>query len=105
MDMENKDRIGAEDVIRAQVNQPFVIALDSIPTAGYVWTINYDSHFLKLIDEKYQCNSHEAVGSAGRQTFFFTPLQAGEVDAVATFKRPWEDGVLEERTFRIQISE
>jgi predicted secreted protein len=103
MNMENESEIGAEYVISAQVNQPFVIALDSISTAGYVWTIKYDPHFLKLNDEKYQCNSREAVGSAGRQIFSFTPLQAGEVDAVAINKRPWEDSVLEERKFRIRI--
>lgn len=102
--MENKDKIGAKDVILARVNQPFNIALDSIPTAGYVWTLNYDSHFLKLNDEKYQTSSHETVGSAGRQIFSFTPLQAGELDAIAIFKRPWEDRVVEERTFRIRIS-
>ena len=105
MDMEKKDKIGAKDVILARVNQPFDIALDSIPTAGYVWTLNYDSHFLKLSDEKYQCDSREVIGNAGRQIFSFTPLQAGEVDAVAIFKRPWEDRVVEERTFRIRISE
>ena len=105
MDMENKDIIGAKDVILARVNQPFVIALGSMATAGYVWTIKYDSHYLKLNDEKYQCDSREVIGNAGRQIFSFTPLQAGEVDAVAIFKRPWEDKVLEEKTFRIRISE
>ena len=105
MDMENKDKIGAEDVILARVNQPFVIALGSLATAGYVWTIRYDSHYLKLNEEKYQCDSHEVIGSAGRQIFSFTPLQAGEVNAVAIFKRPGEDIVLEERTFRIRISD
>jgi predicted secreted protein len=103
MEMENMDKIGAEDVIRAQVDQPFVIALGSLATAGYVWTIKYDSHYLKLNDEKYQYNSHEVIGSGGRQIFSFTPLQAGEVDAVAIFKRPGEDKVLEEKRFRIRI--
>jgi predicted secreted protein len=105
MDMENKDKIVAEDVIRAQVNRPFVIALGSLATAGYVWTIRYDSHYLKLNDEKYQYKSPEVIGSAGRQIFSFTPIQAGEVSAVAIFKRPGEDSVLEERTFRIRISD
>jgi predicted secreted protein len=103
MDMENKDKINAEDVIQAQVNQPFVIALDSLATAGYVWTIKYDSHYLKPNDETYQCNSQGVIGSGGRQIFSFTPQQSGEVDAVAIFKRPWEDKVLEERRFRIRI--
>lgn len=103
MDTENKDKIDAEDVIRAQVNQPFVIVLGSLATAGYVWKIKYDSHYLKLNDEKYQYNSQEVIGSGGRQIFSFTPLQSGEVDAVATFKRPGEDKVLEEKRFRIRI--
>ena len=44
MDMvnKNKDKIGAKDVILARVNPPFDIALDSIPTAGYVWTLEYE---------------------------------------------------------------
>jgi len=103
MDMENMDKIDAEDIIQAKVNRPFVIALDSLATAGYVWTIKYDSHYLKLNDEKYQSNSQEVIGSGGRQIFSFTPLKSGELEAVAIFKRPWEDKVLEEKKFRIRI--
>jgi predicted secreted protein len=103
MDVENMDKIDAEDIIQAKVNRPFVIALDSLATAGYVWTIKYDSHYLKLNDEKYLTNSQEVIGSGGRQIFSFTPLKSGEVDAEAIFKRPGEDKVLEEKRFRIRI--
>jgi predicted secreted protein len=105
MEMENKNKIGTEDIILAQVNHPFVIVLGSMATAGYVWTIKYDSNYLKLNEEKYQCDSQEVIGNSGKQIFSFTPLKAGEVDAVGIFKRPWEDKVLEEKTFRIRISE
>jgi predicted secreted protein len=41
------------------------------------------------------------MGSSGQQVFTFIPIQEGETEISAVYKRPWEDGVAEERTFRV----
>ena len=95
----------AENIIEARLNKPLTISLSALPTAGYTWTMNYDSHFLKLENERFQSSQIEAIGSSGTQTFTFVPLLVGKVDIAALYKRPWENKVEEERTFRIIIRE
>jgi predicted secreted protein len=95
----------SENVIEARVNKPFTISLNALPTAGYTWTAKYDSRFLKLENERFQSSQTEAIGSGGTQIFTFMPISAGNVEVSALYKRPWENKVEDERTFRIMILE
>ena len=94
-----------EDIIEARINKPFTISLTALPTAGYTWTVNYDSHFLKLENERFQSSQSEAIGSGGRQIFTFTPILAGKVKVAVLYKRPWENKVQDERNFIIMVRE
>jgi predicted secreted protein len=95
----------AENMIEARLNKPFTISLNALPTAGYTWTVNYDSHFLKLEHEGFQSSQTDAVGSGGKQTFIFMPISAGKVVVSALYKRPWEDKVQDEKKFVIVVRE
>lgn len=99
---QGKKELGT--VIEASLNKPFTITLNALPTAGYTWTAKYDSHFLKLENERFQSSQTEAIGSGGTQIFTFIPISVGEVEVAALYKRPWENKVEDERTFQIMIS-
>ena len=95
----------AENIIEARLNKPFTISLNALPTAGYTWTMKYDSTFLKLENERFQSSQTEAIGGGGMQIFTFMPISAGKVEVAALYKRPWENKVQDERIFRIMIRE
>jgi predicted secreted protein len=95
----------AGNIIEARLNKPFTISLNAHPTAGYAWTMKYDSIFLKLENERFQSSQTESIGGGGTQIFAFMPIMVGKVEVVALYKRPWENKVEDERTFIIMISE
>jgi predicted secreted protein len=95
----------AENMIEARLRKPFTISLGALPTAGYTWTANYDSHFLKLENERFQSSQTEALGSGGVQIFTFMPISVGKVDVAFMYKRSWENKVQDEKTFGIMIRE
>lgn len=99
------EKLEVENVIQAKLNQPFNISLDSNPTTGYSWTVNFDSHFLKEENESYRRSQPELIGSGGQQVFTFTPISIGKTTLSAVYKRPWENIAADERTFSIIISE
>lgn len=88
-------------VIQAELNKSFNITLDSNPTTGYIWTVDFNHKMLKGGEKSYSAGRPETMGSSGQQVFTFVPIQEGETEISAVYKRPWEDGVAEERTFRV----
>ena len=106
----SKGRVPGEDgktenIIHAKLNQSFTLALDSLPTAGYKWTVEYDSGFLRQDKEWYMTSKPEVIGGGSTEVFAFTPQRSGETEVIAIYKRPWEKSVLNKRMFRIQISD
>jgi predicted secreted protein len=98
------ERLEAENMIRAKLNSPFNITLDSNPTTGYSWTVDFDSRFLSQENESYRGSQPGLIGSGGQQLFTFTPIHVGNTTVSAVYKRPWENIVADERTFHIIIS-
>ena len=45
-DIVDGKRFESHDLIRAEVGQPFTISLESNPTTGYAWTVDFDNNFL-----------------------------------------------------------
>jgi predicted secreted protein len=106
-DVIDEERLGADDTIQAKLNEPFNISLDSNPTTGYSWTVDFDHEYLSGGTEVYSTSNTSQpvrVGSGSKQIFAFTPIQEGKTTISAVYKRPWEDTVAEERTFLIVIS-
>ena len=106
----SKSRISGEEektenIIRAKLNQSFTIALDSLPTAGYKWTVEHDSRFLRRDNEWYMTSNPDVIGGGSTEVFAFTPILSGETEVIAIYKRPWEDKVENKRVFKILITE
>ena len=99
------ERLEAKNVIQAKLNKPFNITLDSNPTTGYSWTVDFDYHFLMEGNESYSENQPGLIGGGGQQIFTFTPIHDGQTIISAVYKRPWENNVADERTFSIIVSQ
>jgi predicted secreted protein len=99
------ERLEAKNLIQAKVNKPFNITLDSNPTTGYSWSVDFDYHFLMKGNESYSESQSGLIGSGGQQIFTFTPIHAGQTIISTVYKRPWENTVADERTFSILISQ
>lgn len=93
-----------ENIIEARLNKPFTIS-NALPTAGYTWTVNYDSHLLKLEREEFKNSQTDAVGSGGKQIFTFMPISPGKAEVLALYKRSWENEVQNEKKFIIIVRE
>ena len=88
-------------VIQAELNKPFNITLESNPTTGYTWTVDFNHKMLIGGEKGYSASRPGAVGGSGQQIFVFTPIQEGQTEISAVYKRPWEEGAAEERTFQV----
>jgi predicted secreted protein len=106
-DVIDEERLGADDTMHAKLNEPFNISLDSNPTTGYSWTVDFDHEYLSGGTEVYSTSNTSqpiSVGGGSKQIFNFTPIQEGRTIISAVYKRPWEDTAAEKRTFLIVIS-
>ncbi|MGV8175119.1 MAG: protease inhibitor I42 family protein [Methanothrix sp.] len=101
------EQIEANDTILAKLNKPFSINLDSNPTTGYSWTVDFDHRFLSGGEENDSMGNTSqpvVVGGGGKQIFTFTPILVGKTTISAVYKRSWEANAAEKRTFSIIIS-
>ncbi len=98
---EKEDRM---ETIKAKLNEPFNITLESNPTTGYKWYADYDYDFLKLNDQRFERGPSDAIVAGGHEIFIFTPLRAGETRISMVYRRPWENIVADTRTFLIRIT-
>lgn len=89
------------------VNQEFIIALGSNPTTGYMWQAGYDETMLELVENTYEPGEYVqqvAVGAGGgTELFRFQALQVGKTEITMVYKRPWEEEVLAQKVFTINI--
>ncbi|NQU97531.1 MAG: protease inhibitor I42 family protein, partial [Chloroflexi bacterium] len=64
----------AEDTQRPPVDLPvgetYEIALDSNPTTGYGWQVEYNDGDLELVEQRYEPDS-DLVGAGGKEVFVF----------------------------------
>ena len=96
----------ADKTISANVNQEFVITLDSNPTTGYNWEEDYDVGMLKLVESKYEPGKQAEegmVGAGGTQYFRFQALKTGTTEITLTYKRSWETESADQKVFTVDI--
>jgi len=96
----------ADKTISANVNQEFVITLDSNPTTGYNWEEDYDVAMLKLVESKYEPGKQAEegmVGAGGTQYFRFQALKTGTTEITLTYKRSWETESADQKVFTVDI--
>ena len=72
------------------------VELESIPTAGYVWTVSDQPDFLTLVDENTRPtdpdfqNQPGVTGGSHFMAFDFKAVAPGTADLVLIEGRPWE---------------
>ncbi|MGA9099335.1 MAG: protease inhibitor I42 family protein [Methanotrichaceae archaeon] len=97
---EKEDRM---DTIRAKLNQPFTISLESNPTTGYKWYADYDYDLLRLDSQNYERSPSSAIGGGGIDVLTFTPLRSGQTKISLVYRRPWENIAGNVRTFLVEV--
>jgi len=97
-----------EVTIDVGANDEFVIliALESNPSTGYSWEASYDETRLELVEETYELGEYAKqglVGAGGTELFRFKALKSGEANITMEYKRPWEEEVLEQKVFTVEV--
>jgi len=72
-------------------NDEFVVSLESNPTTGYQWNVDFDNSYIELVDVSYDLEDSELMGSGSTEVFKFKALQEGEVDLTFSYLRSWEE--------------
>jgi len=90
------------------VNKEFIIliALESNPTTGYGWETIYDETVLELVEETYELGEYAkqgVVGAGGTELFRFKALKSGKVEITMVYNRWWEQEVLDQKVFTVDI--
>lgn len=90
------------------INQEFVIALGSSPTTSYSWQASYDEAMLELVggESTYEAGKEAkqgTVGAGGIEYFRFKTLEAGKTETTMVYKRPWEEEIIEQKVFTVNI--
>ena len=83
-----------------------LIALDSNPTTGYSWQASYDEAMLELVEETYELGEFAKqglVGAGGTELFRFKALKKGEVEITMVYKRSWEEEILQQKVFTVEV--
>ena len=103
---EVKTYTDSGQAISIGVNQQFVIALGSNPTTGYSWQESYDEAALELVEKTYKLGEaakQGMVGAGGVEYFRFKALKTGKAEITMVYKRPWEEEILEQKVFTVNI--
>lgn len=88
--------------IEVQRGEKFQIALESNPTTGYGWEFETDPNLISLINQTFKPES-DLIGAGGTETFKFSALNEGEAKIVFSYKRSWEEEIIEKKVFQVKI--
>jgi inhibitor of cysteine peptidase len=68
----------------------FTISLNSNPTTGYQWTVDYDQSHLTLVDGSFQPPDVSIPGAGGKSLYTFAASNPGASRLQFRYSRPWE---------------
>lgn len=95
-----------EKAIGIDVNQKFIIALESNPTTGYAWQESLDETMVELLKSEYEPGEDAqkgVAGAGGNDLFWFKTLKKGLTKITLVYKRPWETEIAEQKVFTIIV--
>jgi len=102
-----KYNFSEDTAIETRNGDDFFVVLDSNPTTGYGWQLDFDSSFIQLVDRKYVSRSQEALpvpGAGGDEAFNFLALKSGKTEITFSYLREWEDKApINTKVFEITI--
>lgn len=99
---ETKTYADPSVTIKVQREENFQIALASNPTTGYGWEFETNPNLISLINQTFKPES-DLIGAGGTETFKFSALNEGEAKIVFSYKRSWEEEVIEKKVFQVKI--
>lgn len=93
-------------IVGVKVGERFIIALDSNPTTGYEWGVEFEPNFITHDDERDRnfYRTSEDIGAGGKEEFEFQPLKSGKTEIIMRYKRAWEAEAIEEKVFNVEIT-
>jgi inhibitor of cysteine peptidase len=93
------DTAPCEKMIGASVGKDFTISLQSNPSTGFEWWVQFDPQYLSLENASYVSGqaSPGMVGVPGMMSFIFAPKISGETHVVMLHLQPWENGTIGDR--------
>ena len=93
-----------DEAIKVNVDDEFVIKLDSSPLTGYMWNENYDANTLELVSHKYrQPDNTSEVGMNGVEVFCFQALKPGDRDITFAYKSAGKSDIAKEETYVVNV--
>ncbi len=78
-------------IIKTENGQIFSIDLETNPTTGYEWQMDFDPAYIEFVKKTYIPSSPELIGSGGKETFEFLAKKAGTTEITFSYLRPWEE--------------
>ena len=91
-----------QKIIKVKLGDVFEVSLDSNPSTGYQWDVDFDSDFLKIKEKSYMPLSPK-LGGGGKEHFSFLSLKHGKTTITLQYKRSWEEKVIKKEKFEIEI--
>jgi len=88
-------------------NDQIVITLDSNPTTGYMWVVDFDDEYLSFTKQEFIPGAvgEDIVGVGGLEKFIFNPIKVGKTELTFNYKRDWEEEIIETQHFKYNIIE
>ncbi len=93
-----------ESVLNVGLNNVFEISIESNPTTGYSWQVEYDESYLEYTWHVYESSS-KAIGAGGTEYMSFKALKSGETRINLIYKRPWEATALKNQSYTVLIGD
>lgn len=91
------------NIIYVEVNDEFVIALESNHSTGYSWQLladggeaAFDTKVLELVGTEYEAPKGDLVGAPGEEKWTFKGKGPGQAQLHFAYVRPWETGAAQE---------
>ena len=91
-----------QNIIKVKLGDIFEVVLDSNPSTGYRWEVDFDTEFVKLEEKSYMPLSSK-FGGGGREQFRYLSLKHGKTTITMQYKRSWEKRIIKKEKFVIEI--
>jgi inhibitor of cysteine peptidase len=98
------DELDSGRTVTLKSTETLTIVLRGNPTTGFTWEITQlDTDMLMPEGEPaFTADSH-MIGSGGKFTFRFLPINSGRTRLKLIYRRPWEKGVAPLKTFEVVV--
>ena len=89
--------------IEVAIGQAFAISLESVPSTGYIWKMEYDSSIIEPIKHQKFVPYSTTIGGGGKEVFEFQTKELGDTQIKMKYQREWEATSWEIKLFTVHI--